>query len=146
MGSRNNASNLNVITNFIDNKPVITYKNYRNLFSVSNTEIHFGNCSGYDEFKGEDIAVVGTPHIPSFIYLLVASELNIQFNDANIEMAEQTVCHNGFRFKIMTFNHEGLRSIQFHFIESELLQACGRNRTLREDATTYLFQLSNTRI
>ncbi|MGB5032401.1 MAG: hypothetical protein WBO76_09820, partial [Saprospiraceae bacterium] len=139
LGSRNNASNLNSIRNLIVNKPVITYKRHRNLFPESNTEIHFGNCSGYDEFKGEDIAVVGTPHIPSFIYLLVASELNIQFNDANIEMAEQTVCHNGFRFKIMTFNHEGLRSIQFHYLESELLQACGRNRTLREEATTYLF-------
>ncbi len=139
LGNGNNASNLNSIRNLIVNKPVITYIKHRNLFPDSNTKIHFGNCSGYDEFKGEDIAVIGTPHIPSFIYLLVASELNIQFIDADIEMAEQTVCHNGFQFKIMTFNHEGLRSIQFHFLESELLQACGRNRTLREDATTYLF-------
>ncbi|MBK8242621.1 MAG: hypothetical protein IPK88_04280 [Saprospiraceae bacterium] len=139
LGNRNNASNLNSIRNLIVNKPIITYIKHRNLFPDSNTKIHFGNCSGYDEFKGEDIAVIGTPHIPSFIYLLVASELNIQFNQNDIEMGEQTVCHNGFQFKIMTFPHEELRSIQFHFIESELLQACGRNRTLREVATTYLF-------
>ena len=139
LGGHKNASNLNSIRNLIVNKPVITYKKHRNLFPESNTEIHFGNCSGYDEFKGEDIAVVGTPHVPPFIYLLVASELNIQFNDIDSKMEEQNVNHNGFQFKIMTFNHEGLRSIQFHYLESELLQACGRNRTLREDATTYLF-------
>lgn len=139
LANRNNASNLNVITNFIDNKPVITYIKHRNLFPDSNTKIHFGNCSGYDEFKGEDIFVIGTPHIPPFIYLLVAAELNIEFNQPDIEMDEYIVCHNGFQFKIMTFPHEELRCIQFHFIESELLQACGRNRTLREDATTYLF-------
>ena len=139
LANRNNASNLNVITNFIDNKPVITYIKHRNLFPDSNTKIHFGNCSGYDEFKGEDIFVIGTPHFPPFIYQLVAAELNIEFNHPDIEMDEYIVCHNGFQFKIMTFPHKGLRSIQFHFIESELLQACGRNRTLREDATTYLF-------
>jgi hypothetical protein len=39
----------------------------------------------------------------------------------------------------MTFAHEGLRSIQFYYIESALVQACGRNRGLRIEAACYLF-------
>lgn len=134
-----NKKNLDRINRFIGDLPVITFKKFSELFKTNKLGVHFGNCSGYDEFKGNDLAVIGTPHIPVEVYQLAAAELNIEYIMDDLKMEERDIEHNGYRFKIMTFKHEGLRSIQFHYLESELLQACGRNRTLRENATTYLF-------
>ena len=52
---------------------------------------------------------------------------------------------NGFEFSFSTFNTdlsksgELLREIQFYLIESELVQAVGRARVLRMEATVHLF-------
>ena len=37
------------------------------------------------------------------------------------------------------YNNEELRNIQLSMIESELIQAVGRSRTLRTDATVQLY-------
>jgi hypothetical protein len=41
--------------------------------------------------------------------------------------------HNGFRFYFKTFENDDLREIQLQMIESELIQAVGRARVLRND-------------
>ena len=40
---------------------------------------------------------------------------------------------------MMTYGDEKMRNLQFFFIESELEQAVGRARLLREDCTVYVF-------
>ena len=46
---------------------------------------------------------------------------------------------NDFKFKFNTYEHPFLRDLQLSFIEGEMIQAVGRNRTLRCDCTTHLY-------
>jgi hypothetical protein len=138
IASKNNRKSLNLVNDFTAHMHKITFKKYRYLFNEPNN-IYFGNCSGVDEYKGQDIAVVGTPHVPTFVYRLMAAALGIEFTEDDFKLEQQWVEYNGYKFYFMTFAHQGLRNIQFYYIESELIQACGRNRSLREDATVFLF-------
>jgi hypothetical protein len=101
--------------------------------------MHFGNCSGYDELKGKDIVVLGTPHYNPIQYLLFASAMGIDVNSIQTEMREQRVEWNGFRFRFMTYDDPRLQKIQLGLIESELVQAVGRARTLRTNAKVEVF-------
>ena len=137
--SRNSLNtNTKDIVNTVGDTPVITFKSYQNHFS-NPSNMWFGNCSGYDELKGKDIAVVGTPHINNVVYFLTAKVLGIDFKTSDLSMSYQKVIYNGFEFKFNCFNNENLRIIQFSYIESDLIQAVGRARTLRTGAKVDLY-------
>lgn len=122
--------------------PFVTFKAFQGVFKMRNQafdDIYFGNCSGYDKLKGMDIVVSGTPHIPTHVYRLMAAAIGIEFTTVDFQLTPQIIQHNGYKFRINTYEHTELRNIQFYFIESELIQATGRNRTLRTDAKCYLF-------
>jgi len=137
--SRNSLNtNTKDIVNRVGDTPVITFKSYQNHFS-NPSNMWFGNCSGYDELKGKDIAVVGTPHINNVVYFLTAKVLGIDFKTSDLSMSYQKVIYNGFEFKFNCFNNENLRIIQFSYIESDLIQAVGRARTLRTKANVDLY-------
>lgn len=119
--------------------PVITFMKYKNYFKNAVKEMHFGNCSGYDDLKGEDIAVVGTPHYNNDVYTLYALALGIKVKPRDFSMSYEKIEHNGFRFKFNCYAKEELKQIQLALIESELVQAVGRARTLRENATVYVY-------
>jgi hypothetical protein len=137
--SRNSLNtNTKDIVNTVGDTPVITFKSYQNHFS-NPSNMWFGNCSGYDELKGKDIAVVGTPHINNVVYFLTTKVLGIDFKTSDLSMSYQKVIYNGFEFKFNCFNNENLRMIQFSYIESELIQAVGRARTLRTKANVDLY-------
>lgn len=138
IGSFNNRKSLNLIKKYIDDTPVITFMKFRHLFEYA-ADVYLENCSGFNDYKGKDIAVVGTPHIPTHVYRLIAAALDIEFTANDFNLEPQWVKYNGYKFKFMTYAHEGLQNIQFYFIESALVQACGRNRSLREDCTVHLF-------
>ena len=59
--------------------------------------------------------------------------------DEDEEPELQTVTHNGYRFRFTTYKNENLRAIQFWMIESELEQAVGRARLLRNPCEVHLF-------
>ena len=101
--------------------------------------MYFGNCSGYDTLKGQDIAVVGTPHRNNVEYYLTAKVLGIDFKTTDTTMIYQKIEYNGFRFMFNCFINEELRNIQLSLIESDLIQAVGRARTLRTDAKVDLY-------
>ena len=100
--------------------------------------LHFGNTEGSNSLEGEDILVVGTPYHAPFLYKLVAFTLGMDF-DEDEEMESQIIEHNGYRFQINTFKNENLRAVQLWMIESELEQAVGRARLLRNSCTVHLF-------
>ena len=127
------------ISELIGDKPVITFKDFGDSFKNPIKEMYFGNCSGYDSIKGQDLVVVGTPHKNNVKYLLTAKVLNIQFDKSDCNMAFQKVTYNGHRFMFNTFSHEQLRDIQLSCIESDLIQAVGRARTLRYNCTVELY-------
>lgn len=101
-------------------------------------ELHFGNTEGSNSLEGEDILVIGTPYHAEFLYKLTAFALGIDFNEDE-EMKTQTVEHNGYRFLFRTYGNEGLRAVQFWMLESELEQAVGRARLLRNRCEVHLF-------
>ena len=100
--------------------------------------IHFGATEGCDFFKGQDLCVIGTYHVPPWMYKLIALNIGIEF-DITDDLQDQEVSHNGYKFKFMTYKDEVLRNIQFYIVEGELEQAVGRARLLRYDCTVHLF-------
>src|SRR5690606_7858324 len=118
------------ISNEVGNKPVLTFMTYRRDFNNPIKDMYFGNCSGYDSMKGKDMAVVGTPHRNNIEYFLTAKVLGVDFKMTDMTMSHQKIDYNGFRFKFNCFDHEELRKIQLALIESDLVQAVGRARTL----------------
>jgi ADP-glucose pyrophosphorylase len=115
------------------NDDIITFKKY------SKGPLHFGNTDGRDIYKGKNIDVIGTPHQPEFMYKLLAHTLELNFDiDAKL-IPNMLIEHNGYRFPFTTYEDEVLRNIQFWMIESELEQAVGRARLLREPCAVNLF-------
>lgn len=101
-------------------------------------ELHFGNTEGSNSLEGKDILVIGTPYHTDFLYKLAAFTIGWTI-DAREEMKPQIVTHNGYRFRFTTFEDEDLRAVQFWMLESELEQAVGRARLLRNSCEVHLF-------
>lgn len=131
-------SNKDSLKEYLKGKNVITFKNEKNELEIDSF-MHFGNCSGSNELTGKDIIVLGTPHYNPTQYLLFASAMGIDINTIQTEMREQRVEWNGFRFRFMTYDDPRLQKIQLGLIESELVQAVGRARTLRTNAKVEVF-------
>lgn len=118
----------------VEDKPVITYKEHEREYP--NVIATFGATAGLDTFSGKDIYVVGTPHNNPVTYLLIANALGKRprFNDCKTSLEYQLIKRNGFQFYFNTFSEDDvLREIQLAFIESELIQAIGRARILRNE-------------
>lgn len=138
--SRNGLNRyVDTISQEVGDTPVITFKSFGHQFKNPVKEMYFGNCSGYDGMKGKDMAVVGTPHRNNIEYFLTAKVLGIDFRTTDTTMSHQKIEYNGFRFKFNCFDHEDLRNIQLSLIESDLVQAVGRARTLRTSAHVDLY-------
>jgi hypothetical protein len=120
-------------------KPVITFNTLSDKVNGEAMHIHFGNCDGLDKLKGQDIVVLGTPHLNNIVYHLYATVMGIDLQQIDLEMKYQKIDWKGFRFMFMAYNNEELRKIQLSLIESELIQAVGRARTLRTDAKVEVY-------
>ncbi|KWX74832.1 hypothetical protein [Paenibacillus jilunlii] len=102
---------------------------------------YFGNTAGYDGFKGQDIAVVGTPHVTNNEYLLTAACLGYMAGLSDQTAQYRLTERNGYEFWFNTFENELIREIQLWEIETELIQAVGRARAIRENCSVLI--LSN---
>jgi len=129
----------------IGNKPVITFMsntmtlNQEYIKENGELGIYFGNTRGYNDLKGKDIIVIGTPHINPIVYLFHAEFIGIDTNKIDQKMDYQTIQYNGMQFKFQTFNDPELRNIQLNLIKGELIQAVGRARTIRTDAKVQVY-------
>lgn len=115
-------------------KYVISFMRYKHI--CNDCKIHFGNTEGCDYMKGENLLIIGTPHMNEFIYKLLAVHIGIS---ADAKMRHREVSNEGYKFWFNTYDNENLRKIQLWFIQSELEQAVGRARLLRFDCTVKLF-------
>lgn len=127
------------ISEVVGEMPVITFMNYRKYFKNSVSNMYFGNCEGYDTLKGNDLAVVGTPHRNNVAYYLTAAIIRETLKPEDFEMSLQKIEYNGFRFKFNCYSNATLRKIQLSLIESDLIQAIGRARSLRTNAKVVLY-------
>lgn len=137
-------SMLNIAERLIElynpNSKVITYKNY--FKDLTDTNFNFWNTAGRDTLNGENITIIGTPHVNPIRYLLFSSILGHSVRLDDSIMAYQPVTRGKYKFYFQTFsNNDFLREIQFYMIESELVQAVGRARTLRKECRVLI--LSN---
>lgn len=137
----NDASDTKIkeLNDIIGDRPVITFSNLKKVFKNPVNDMHFGNTSGYDQLKGMDIAVAGTYNKPLHVYFFYAKIIGMHIVGSDNLLNMRIIEWNGFRFKAMTFENKILRDIQLSLIESELIQAVGRNRNLRENCETLLF-------
>jgi hypothetical protein len=117
-----------------ENLSVITFKNKH---FDKETDMYFGNTSGYNTLKGKDIMVVGTPHFPPYVYLLFAEAFNIEVDNSRI--SQRIIKRGRFEQKFFTFTNEWLRRVQLDMIEGELIQAIGRPRPLDNEVTVKLY-------
>lgn len=114
----------------------ISFKRFMDCYQG---DLHFGNSAGCDYLKGENLDVIGTPHIPDWIYKLFAFSMRCEF-DTEVKIKPGiTVEHNGWKFRFTSFADEVLRTIQFYILESQLEQAVGRARLLRYQCRVNLF-------
>jgi hypothetical protein len=126
------------LKNKLGDVQVITFQKIKQKLSDNCLNMHFGNTQGYDALNGQNIAVVGTPHINDVVYKLYARAIGLDVNET-CDLQTRLVEHNGFRFYFRTFENDNLRQIQFQMIESELIQAVGRARLLRNDCTVQVY-------
>lgn len=132
-------SEINEIKDRIAGKKLISFKSTKGQFDPESSNPYFGNTSGYDDLKGENIAVLGTPHFNSIVYRLIAEALRINTNACDLKIVHQKVFWNGMKFMFSAINDEKVREIQLMLIESELIQAAGRGRTLRTRSTVEIY-------
>jgi hypothetical protein len=122
----------------VGNIPIITFKKCKTKFGQVTLNRHFNNVLGYDELNGSDIAVIGTPHYNDVVYRLFAFAVGIDPNQEKI-MKVRLIEYGDFRFCFMTYQTKEMQQIQLGLIESELIQAVGRARPLRNDCVVELY-------
>ena len=138
MNKSESKETIEYVRNFANERPVITFKKHKNRFKKS-ANVCLESSEGFDELKGQDIVVVGTPHLQIGVYALLATALGIPFSSDDLKLEMVKCEHQNQRFDFYTFKHEGLRKVQFYKIESQLTQACGRARAIRESVNVHLF-------
>jgi hypothetical protein len=126
----------------VQDLPVITFAKFKKSFANAVEEAHFGKTTGFDGLKGQNIAVLGTPHVNPITLILYSKVLGMKVRTSDFsQVGQQVVENNGFRFWFNAYDNLNLRHLQFYFIETELRQAVGRARVNTELA--YVCLLSN---
>jgi hypothetical protein len=133
------SSNTKELKDLLKSDNFITFKDEKDRFGDVTYEIHYGMTTGVDKLKGKDLTVIGTPHFHPMCYELIAYAIGHDIKDGGNEISNQRVVRKGMRYMFPTFQDEVLREIQISLIESELIQAVGRARTLRTNATVHLY-------
>jgi len=124
-------------------------KQHRNLghrtigyaFMSEKEDPYFGKLTGFDGFKGQNVAITGTPNLPSWAYVLQAASYGYDMtgkNDASaMEYVVDTINH--VETRLMRMQDPIARIAQYAHLNSELVQGAGRARPLREDVIVYVY-------
>lgn len=99
-------------------------------------KIYYGKALGTNSFAGKDITIIGTPHVPEYVYKLYAAELNYETNSS---LAVRKTKYSNYIFELMTFDKPFLKEIQSYIISTELEQAVGRARLISNDCTVSVY-------
>lgn len=90
--SRNSlAQRLDQVEAKLPKRPTITFKSFHDQIELATSDMWFGNCSGYNQFTGSSINVLGTPHKNNAQYLLIGKVLGINVDQFNREFRMQIV-------------------------------------------------------
>ncbi len=90
--SRNSlAQRLDQIKEKLPDRPTITFKSFHEQIEGASSDMWFGNCSGYNQYTGTSINVLGTPHKNNAQYLLIGKVLGYNVDQFNREFRMQIV-------------------------------------------------------
>ena len=104
--------------------------------TVDDKEIHLRNNAGLDCFKGKDLIVVGKFDLPDEYYINLWDDTGDGTTPTRVN---QVISRNGIRQSLFLWDKPELMEQQLQYMEFATAQAVGRARTLRVDATVYLF-------
>ncbi len=113
---------------------VITFKAYEEQFD---TVYHFGNTEGVNCLAGKNLSVIGIPNVRDYVYGLYGMLAGADVQDD--VMSQYLTEHNGYEFYLHTYKDPLLRRFQLWMISSQLEQAVGRARLLRNDCVVKVF-------
>ncbi|MBR1529935.1 MAG: DEAD/DEAH box helicase family protein [Oscillospiraceae bacterium] len=114
---------------------IITFKNIEQEF---NTKYHFGNVEGLNSLSGKNLSVIGLPNKPDFVYCLYGMRAGLELTQTQ-NMHHQRIEWNGYSFSLNTFKDKTLQDVQIWMLSSQLEQAVGRARLLRNDCTVTVY-------
>lgn len=115
-----------------DDEQVITYCFMKDDEALKNVEkkLYFHKLLGVNRLAGQNLVILGTPHVTPVVYHLYAAALGYQvtvFDQQSLTYSK--IRRNGWEFDFMTFSDDpDLQRIQLWLIEGELIQAVGRAR------------------
>ena len=131
--------NLDIIKQYSKAEHTITYKSKVGTFNKNIDNIPYGgNTTGYNNLKGKDIDIVYTLQArPDYYRMKYAFLYDKQLKDNR--MVNQKVEWGKSRFIFYAPIDEDYRKIIFQHIDSEMVQAIERSRTLTENCTSTVF-------
>ncbi len=113
--------------------PLITFKKF-----CKGNELNFGAVEGLNLLEGKDIVIVGLPYINDIVYKFFLYRL---YGEVITEERPKyrRIENDMYSFKITTYSNKNYQKIINYFLQSEIEQAVGRARLLRNDCTVHLF-------
>ena len=129
-----NTDKKKLLIELCKNNEVITFKSIEQKFY---TRYHFGNVEGMNHLRGKNLSVVGLPNLDETVYCLYGMRAGAEIKKAT--MYPQRIVYRDKSFYLNTYKNEVLQMIQTWLISSQLEQAVGRARLLREDCTVTVF-------
>ena len=92
---------------------------------------------GINALKGKDLSVVGLPNLDEVVYGLYAMRAGASL--AKVHMYPQRITYQNKSFFLNTYKDETLRMVQTWLLSSQLEQAVGRARLLRENCRVFVY-------
>ncbi|MBR2284695.1 MAG: DEAD/DEAH box helicase family protein [Ruminococcus sp.] len=114
---------------------VITFKGIEQEF---HTNYHFGNVEGLNLLSGKNLSVIGLPNKPDFVYCLYGMRAGLELKKSP-NMYVHRIEQGGYSFSLNTFQDSTLQRIQTWMLSSQLEQAVGRARLLRNDCMVTVY-------
>lgn len=113
--------------------PLITFKKF-----CKDGEFNFGAVEGLNLLEGKDIVIVGLPYVNDIVYKFFLYRL---YGEIITEEKPKymRIENEIYSFKITTYSNKNYQKIVNYFLQSEIEQAVGRARLLRNDCTVHLF-------
>jgi len=131
---QNDYDKIRLLKELCRDTTVITFKDIEKEFI---THYHFGNVEGINALKGKDLSVVGLPNLDEVVYGLYAMRAGAGL--AKVHMYPQRITYQNKSFFLNTYKDETLRMVQTWLLSSQLEQAVGRARLLRENCRVFVY-------
>ena len=129
-----NTEVMKYVKSEIGDDAVITFLD---LEEELNTKYHYGAIEGLNCLEGKDISVVGLPNLAEEVYKLYGMAAGVDV--VKYSMRSMRVEYNGCSFEVQTYDQPMLRKIHLWFLMSQIEQAVGRARLLRNSCTVKVF-------